>query len=221
VILARREERLKEVEEQIRQLGSEATVVVGDVTKAEDHKRAVDTALDTYGALHIAFNNAGQNFYGPIADMEEKDFDAQWTVNAKSMFLGMKYQIPAIRNTAGGKGSIINCSSVMSTVGRNEFEGRGPYSATKAAIEMLTQYAAIENPDIRFNTVNPGLIDTEMTRPEMGEQKLEQKGKEWQVLGRPGKATEIAPMVAFLASDEASFITGTSMLVDGGWHLKA
>ena len=187
-----------------------------DVSKAADVRRMLDLAIEKFGRLDILCNNAG--IQGPIsntADYDEDDWDRVIAVNLTGVFLGMKYAIPRMLQTAG-KGSIVNTSSMASLVA---FTGLPAYSASKGGVSVLTRLTAAEyaNAGIRVNAIAPGAIDTGMTRG-MPQDYL-QGAIDGTLMGRMGTADEIANLALFLASDEASFITGTETAVDGGYTL--
>ncbi|CAM9674193.1 unnamed protein product, partial [Hapterophycus canaliculatus] len=164
VVAARREEKLKEVVGEIESAGGEAVFVVGDVSKEADCKKMVDTAIEKFGRLHVAFNNAGIFRSTTFADITEGDVDDILRVNVKSLAFCFKYQIPAMAESAEGKGSIIVCSSSMAlrTPTAAGMRSSGMYAASKAAAEMLMKYAAIEGAtsSVRVNSVAPGHVET-------------------------------------------------------------
>ncbi|CAN0123925.1 unnamed protein product, partial [Scytosiphon promiscuus] len=166
VIAARREDKLKEVVDEIASAGGEAVLVVGDVTKEADCKKMVDTAVEKFGRLHVAFNNAGIFRHTTFADIAEGDIDDLLNVHVKSLAFCFKYQIPAMAESAEGKGSIIVCTSSMAlrTPTATNMKSSGMYAASKAAAEMLMKYAAMEGAasGVRVNSVAPGHVETPM-----------------------------------------------------------
>jgi NAD(P)-dependent dehydrogenase (short-subunit alcohol dehydrogenase family) len=211
-VVGRREQKLAEVVEEITANGGRAIAVTGDVSKPEDVERAVTRTVEEFGALHYAVNNAGvAGNFTPLVDMTPEEWQRTVDIDLNSLFYGLKYEIPAI--LAAGGGAIVNISSVFADRG-------GPtadYSSAKHGIRGLTRTAAIQfgRQGIRFNELQPGVIDTEMTQadPE-GAQEVAERGIP---LGRVGTGEEIATAVAFLLSDEASYINGAHLAVDGGF----
>eukprot|EP00903_Cladosiphon_okamuranus_P013047 g12171.t1 len=223
VLAARREEKLQEVADEITSAGGEAVVVVGDVSTETDCKKMVDTAVDTFGALHVAFNNAGVFRTNLFADITEESVDKSLSVNVKSLAFCFKYQIPAMAASAHGKGSIIVNTSVcgLRPTVNPVFTGAGMYAATKAAAEMLMKYAAIEGAasGVRVNSVAPGITETPMV--EAPPEALVSVTETTHVIGRPVQPAEVAKVVTFLASGDAAMVTGSSYVVDGGFTIKA
>eukprot|EP00752_Nemacystus_decipiens_P011779 g10451.t1 len=224
VIAARREDKLQEVADEIKSAGGEAVVVAGDISKEADCKKMVDTAVEKFGALHVAFNNAGIFRTSSFAEMTEETCGALLDVNVKSLVWCFKYQMPAMASTAGGKGSIIVNTSAMGvrTSALPVAAGAGMYAASKAAAEMLMKYAAIEGAasGVRVNSVTPGHVETPIYG-EMPRDMLVGITGATQLLARPIESDEIAKVVVFLASGDASMVTGSSYAVDGGWAIKA
>lgn len=194
--------------------GGQATAIGGNVADPEDVKEGVGVAVDTYGGLHLAFNNAGiAGPMGPLADIDDFDGYRQLIdVNMNSVFYGMRYEIPAMINAGGG--SIVNTSSIAGLIAE---PGLSPYTASKHGVVGLTKAAALgyAAQGVRVNSVNPGYIETPllMVLPQEARDALVAKHP----IGRLGKAEEVAELVLFLLSDRASFITGSSHLIDGGY----
>jgi NAD(P)-dependent dehydrogenase (short-subunit alcohol dehydrogenase family) len=198
----------------INEIGNEAIFVKIDVSNSEQMKELVQKATDTYGSLHILFNNAGiGNPSVKSIDMSEEEWDRVIDINLKGVFLGIKYAVPEIIKAGGG--AIINTSSLLGLKGQKYLAA---YNASKAGVILLTQNAALEygKNNIRVNAIAPGVIDTKIIE--------HWKNDEWKwpiiskanALGRIGTSDEVANAVLFLASDEASFITGATLSVDGG-----
>eukprot|EP00752_Nemacystus_decipiens_P011780 g10452.t1 len=224
VIVARREAKLQEVADKIKSGGGKAVIVVGDISKEADCKKMVDTAIEKFGALHVAFNNAGIYRTSSFPDMTEETIDALLEVNLKSIAWCFKYQIPAMAATAGGKGSIIvtTSSTAVRTSALPAMVGGGMYAASKAGAEMLMKYGAIEGAgsSVRVNSVVPGHVETPIYG-EMPRDMLVGVTGTTQLIARPIQSQEIAKVVVFLASEDAAMVTGSSYVVDGGWAIKA
>ncbi len=204
----------KQVEAEITEAGQEATYVHLDVTQAGEWESAVDTAVRKYGGLHVLVNNAGILIRKGIEDTTEEEWDRIMGVNVKGVFLGTKYAIPAMRNSGGG--SIVNISSTAGLVGSPD--GSPSYTATKGAVRLFTKSTAIQHAKdgIRCNSVHPGPIDTEMIRDTITDPERMAARMRRLPMGRVGTAADIAYGVLYLASDEASFVTGTELVIDGG-----
>jgi NAD(P)-dependent dehydrogenase (short-subunit alcohol dehydrogenase family) len=202
---------------EIARSGGRSAFEPGDVTRAADCKRVVDRAMHEFGGAHILFNNAGIIRRASVVELSEADWDQVMAVNVKAIFLMSRETIPLMEKNSGG--SIINTASGWGLAG-------GPraavYCASKGAVVLLTKAMAIDHgpQKIRVNCICPGDTDTAMLRSEaeqLGEpsnQFLEDAAK--RPLGRVGKPEEIAHAALYLASDAASFVTGTAMVVDGG-----
>ena len=204
----------KQVEAQINESGGQATYVHLDVTREDDWRSAVETAVDRYGKVDILVNNAGILIRKGLEETTVEDWDRIMGVNAKGVFLGTKQAIPAMRRAGGG--SIINISSTVGLVGSPN--GSPSYTATKGAVRLFTKSTAIQyaKEGIRCNSVHPGPIDTEMIRDTISDpERLEQRMQRLPI-GRVGKAEDIAYGVLYLASDESSFVTGSELVIDGG-----
>lgn len=200
----------------IENLGGEALFVKCDVSKSADVKALIEKTIATFGRLDFAFNNAGiEGTSAPVQDCSEENWDKTIDVNLKGIWLCMKYQIPIMLEK--GKGSIVNCSSVAGLVG---FQGLPAYVASKHGVIGLTKTAALEcaKLGIRVNAVCPGVIQTPMIDRLTGKKKeAEAQFTSLEPVGRFGQPEEIACSVMWLCSDEASFVTGVAMPVDGGF----
>lgn len=203
----------------IKNLGTEAIFVKCDVSKSADVKALIEKTIDTFGRLDFAYNNAGiEGTSAPTQDCSEENWDKTMDINLKGIWLCMKHQIPVMLEK--GKGSIVNCSSVAGLVG---FQGLPAYVASKHGVIGLTKTAALENAKlgIRINAVCPGVIQTPMIDRLTGNQKeAEEEFTTMEPVGRFGQPEEIACAVMWLCSDEASFVTGIEMPVDGGFVAK-
>ncbi|MBE0409830.1 MAG: glucose 1-dehydrogenase [Anaerolineales bacterium] len=200
----------------LQETGGDAIFIKCDVSNEEQVKNMVQKTLEHYGRIDILVNNAGIGVYKSVLDATSQDWDHCLNVNLKSQFLCSKYTIPHMQ--AVGKGAIINISSVHSHAA---VKGVAPYAASKGAITTLTRNMAIEyGPTIRVNAIAPGWVLTPLIQsifdgysdPAEQQRQVEQR----QVMKRIGRPEDIGHAVAFLASDEASFITGTQLFVDGG-----
>ena len=196
-----------------KRLGNGAIAVHADVSKTEDTQAMLAAAVDNFGRLDILFNNAGiEGVTAPTGEMSEEDFDQVWAVNGRAVFLGMRYAIPLLLEHGGG--SIITTASMASMVA---FPTMPAYCAAKGAVVMLTKTAAAEyaKANIRINAICPGVIQTAITTKLSAE--IIDGVKAMTPMGRIADPSEVANLALFLASDESSFITGTTILVDGGY----
>jgi len=194
--------------------------IQADVTLEEDVQRYVKTAVQHFGAIDVFFNNAGvEGRRAPIVEIDVTDFDRVMAVNVRGVLLGLKHILPVM--IAQGRGSVINSSSIAGLRGS---VGLAPYVASKHAIVGLTKSAALEvaASGVRVNSIHPGPVATRMMRS-LDEQRhpddpgLARRSLESAVpLARYGEPHEIAQAVVYLASDEASYVTGSQHLVDGG-----
>ncbi len=216
IVSGRREAEGQTVVAEIKAAGGEATFVKTDVAVEADVAALIAKAVATYGRIDIAFNNAGVEITGPIVDATEADYRRAFDINVWGVLTSMKHEIPVMLKQ--GAGVIINTSSVAGHVG---MAGASIYVASKHAVEGLTKAAAIEyaKQGIRVNAVAPAAIETDMLDRFTGggnEDALSYM-RSLHPVGRLGRSEEIANAVLFLASDAASFITGTSLNVDGGF----
>jgi 3-oxoacyl-[acyl-carrier protein] reductase len=201
----------------IKQEGGEGLAVIADVTKTGEVSSMIEYAVREYGTVDILVNNAGAPMsFTPIEEVSEELWDLMMNVNAKGPYLGCKYAVPHMKKQ--GRGSIINIASIASKRAR---PGLNAYCASKGAVLLLTKALAIElaGAGIRVNAVNPGPADTPML-PKFFVNMDEESGRkifeDSVPLGRMCKPEDIANMALYLASDEASFITGSIFDVDGG-----
>jgi NAD(P)-dependent dehydrogenase (short-subunit alcohol dehydrogenase family) len=215
IVAARREAELASLVAEIKAAGGDATAVAGDVASEDFQKSLVATAEKTYGGLDIAFNNAGTlGPLGPSSEVSEADFNQAIAVNLTGSFLAAKHQIPAMQKRGGG--SVIFTSTFVGHTGA--FPGMAAYSASKSGLIGLTQALAVEyGPhNVRVNAVLPGAVDTPMYREKNSTEEAQTFLNGMHALKRVGRPEELARSVLYLASDDASFVTGTASLVDGG-----
>ncbi len=194
--------------------GGEATFLRMDVSDEEQWRESVRATVKRLGRLDVLVNNAGIS--GAVPErMSTEYFDKLMAVNARGTFLGMKYAIPEMQREGGG--SIVNLSSISGFVGQ-EFVHMG-YNGAKAAIRMMTKSAAVQyaKDGIRVNSVHPGVMPPMRTSVTAADPKLREKLLESIPMRRAGRVEEAAYAILFLASDEASYITGTELVVDGGF----
>ncbi len=200
-------------EEINRKMGAKTALAIRlDVTRGADWRAAVETCEREFGGMDILVNNAGIYRTGGLEDTTEENWDAIVAVNQKGVWLGMKYAVPAMRKR--GAGSIINTSSIYGMVGS---PGSTAYHGTKGAVRIMTKSAAAQYApeNIRVNSIHPGVIQTPML-DELTPEQLEAVTA-MAPMGRAGSPEEVAWAVLFLASDEASFVTGAELAVDGGY----
>lgn len=216
----RREKEGLETERIIKEYGKDAMFVPCDISNSSQVKNFIEKTIQKYSKISFAINNAAiAGSMASVIDYSEEDFDTIMNVNLKGCWLSMKYEIPAI--LANGGGAIVNIASTMGLVG-GKF-GIAPYSATKHGIIGLTKSSALEFADknLRINVLCPGIIDTEMNDeifkgvPNLDEAKKKQK--QAFPMKRIATPEEVAKSAIWLCSDEASFITGAAIPVDGGW----
>ena len=198
------------------ELGDSTRVVIADVRDDAAVARLVAAAVDQFGGLHVMFNNAGVGMIeGPIADAPEETFDFVTAINLKGVWLGIKHATRHMRQHGGG--SIISTASVA---GLHGFERQAVYAMTKAGVISLTRSAAAEGGphEIRANCICPGGIITALSAPfPRAEEIMTERFAGIHPLGRAGQPRDIAQAALWLASDDAAFVTGQAIAVDGGW----
>ena len=198
---------------QIRAAGGDARFVKLDVTQEADWADAVAAAIAAYGRLDILVNNAGTGARYTVEETSEAAWDGQMDVHAKGAFLGTKHAVPELLKAGGG--AIVNISSIYGIVGSPTSTA---YHAAKGAVRLLTKSAAIQyaGDNIRVNSIHPGYCHTPLTDGSYQNERHFAWINERIPVGRVGNADDIAYGIVFLASDEASFITGAELVIDGG-----
>ncbi len=219
VLAARNEEAIAQLAEEIRAGGGEALTVQADVSNATSVEELVKRAVQTYGRLDLAVNNAGvAGGNKPLVEVSEETFDLVTAVNLKGVFLCLKYEIPAM--LAAGGGAIVNVSSTVGLVGHGGHgAGLAPYIASKHGVVGLTKAAALEYAaqHIRVNAVAFGTILTEVNQGWYADEQISQRMTSTIPLGRVADPREAAEAILWLCSDAASFVTGVTLPVDGGY----
>jgi NAD(P)-dependent dehydrogenase (short-subunit alcohol dehydrogenase family) len=205
----------RKLEAEINATGGEALFVRLDVTREADWQKAVEAGVNRFGKLDVLVNNAGISGHGRIEDTAVEAWDRVMEVNAKGVFLGTKVAIPAMRRAGGG--SIINISSQLGLVGTDHSSPQ--YQASKGAVRLLTKATAIQyaKEGIRANSVHPGPIVTPMTEAARADPARYQLMLSRIPLGAYGQPEDVAYGVLYLASDESRWVTGSELVIDGGW----
>lgn len=217
VVSARRKSEIDALAEAIRREGHEATAVVADINVEQDVIDLVAGTVQSYGRIDIAFNNAGtEGEFTPFVEQSNEVYDTIFNANVRGVFWSMKHEAKAM--LAQGGGVIINNASMGGVIG---FANAGLYIASKHAVLGLTKTASIElfKQGIRVNAVNPGIIDTPFQDRIWPSAEAKDAFAASTVPGRAGSPAEVAKAVAFLASDDASFVSGHGLLVDGGYSI--
>jgi NAD(P)-dependent dehydrogenase (short-subunit alcohol dehydrogenase family) len=200
----------KGLEAEINETGGEALFVKLDVGKEEEWQRAVDATVQHFGKLNVLVNNAGILLRSDLEETTVEGWDRTMVVNARGVFLGTKTAVSAMRKAGGG--SIVNISSVSGMISL----GYPAYNASKGAVRIFTKNVAVEyaKENIRVNSIHPGVIKTAMMD---GDARTEADWYDLIPIGRWADPIEVAYGVLFLASDEASYITGSELVIDGGF----
>jgi len=211
------EEDGKAIEAQVAEAGGQALFVRLDVTAEADWAKAVELAVSSYGKLDVLVNNAGISSRAFTDDTAIDGWDKIMEVNSKGVFLGTRAAVPKMLEAGGG--SIINISSIMGLVG--SAGGHPAYNASKGAVRIFSKAMAVRHgkDNIRVNSVHPGFMPP-MASGIAYDQDQRRGSLEQTPLGREGRVEEVANAVLFLASDEASYITGAELAVDGGFTAK-
>lgn len=217
IVAGRRQEPLDETVRLVEEAGGKALAVTADVTRAADVQAVVNAAVDRFGSLDVAVNNAGVfRGGGPLADLSEEDWQTQLDINVTGVFLALQAEIRQMRAQPSG-GAIVNIASVFGVHTRNP--GAAAYAATKAAVSVLTRGAALDHihEGVRINAVSPGAVETPMSlRPGETDADRTERAAATLPLGRISTTAEIAAAVLYLASDDASSVVGTDLVVDSG-----
>lgn len=215
VASARRRPEIESLVAQIKSEGLEATAIVADVNIEKDVIDLMSATLKTYGRLDIACNNAGtEGEFTPFVDQSNQVYDTIFNANVRGVFWSMKHEAKVM--LAQGSGTIINNASMGGVIG---FANAGLYIASKHAVLGLTKTASIEwfRKGVRVNAICPGLIDTPFQNRIWPSERAKQDFGNASVPGRMGAAEEMAKVVAFLASDDSTFVSGHGLLADGGY----
>lgn len=215
-VAGRREKEGAETVDLIRAAGGDAVFVKAEVSNADEVDALVKKTVEQFGRLDIAFNNAGtEGVWVPIARQSEKDFDQTININLKGVWLCLKYEIRQMLRQGGG-GAIVNAGSVYGFIGS---EGAAAYTASKWGVIGLTKSAALENArnGIRVNAVCPAAVETPMADRLFGAPNVHDLAVKSHPVGRFGTPREIAEAVVWMCSDRASFMTGQSLILDGGF----
>lgn len=196
----------------------EAVFVKQDVSSEEDWQKLMTFTMESFGRLDVHVNCAGVFLSGSIEEITLEQWRWVMSVNLDGVFLGIKYAAEAMKKCGGG--SIINLSSVGGMVGTVD---SAPYNASKGGVRILSKAAAVEfskagyDFNIRVNSVHPGVIETPMTAPMINDPEGGREMLAWTPIGHFGEPLDVAYGVLFLASDESKFVTGSELVIDGGW----
>ena len=209
------EEQGQHVAASIVEAGGEAQFIRLDVTNEDDWKEVVTTAVTRYGKLDILVNNAGISGSADPDLLSTATWDQLMAVNAKGVFLGMKTAIPEMQKAGGG--AIVNISSISGFIGQDYIHMA--YNASKGAVRIMTKSAAVQyaKDGIRVNSVHPGMMPPMLTSVASADPERRRQRLSLVPMRRAGEREEVGYAVLFLASDEASYITGTELVVDGGY----
>ncbi|MFF4796997.1 SDR family NAD(P)-dependent oxidoreductase [Streptomyces sp. NPDC001351] len=217
VVAGRRREPLDETVRLIEDRGGKALAVTADVSAAADHQALVEAAVEAFGSLDVAVNNAGVfRAGGPLADLPEADWHSQLDINVTGTFLALTAQIRRMRTQPSG-GTIVNVASTFGA--HTRIPGAAAYAASKAAVAALSRGAALDHirDGVRINVVSPGATDTPMSlRPGETEADRAERVRATLPLGRLSATAEVAAAVLYLASDDAASVVGTDLVVDSG-----
>ena len=209
---------IKSADEVAAQAGNGAVAIAVDVAHRDSVRAMIQRAVGQFGRIDVLVNNAGYSFKGNVVDTDEDEWDKLMSVNLNGVFYGCKYAIPAMR--AQGGGVIVNTASVLATIGLRDLAA---YCASKGAIVALTKSMALDHAaeHIRVNCVAPGNTDTPILNTMFAQSpdpaQLRRQMEQRNPMNRMAKPEEIAYGILYLACDESSFVTGSTLTVDGGW----
>ena len=205
------------VVEEINSAGGSAVFFKHNVAAADDCHRVVDGCIAEFGQLDVVVNNAGILIMKPLHETGDDEWDSLFNINVKGTFYGCKYTLPALKKAGGG--SIVNISSIYGMVGASD---SAAYVASKGAVRMMTKAAAIDLAqfNIRVNSVHPGTIETDMTKGLLASPMASQMIEATTFMKRVGQPEEVSAAVLSLASDDSSYVTGSELVVDGGYSAQ-
>jgi 3(or 17)beta-hydroxysteroid dehydrogenase len=212
---------IERVSVEINSLGGKCISIKHDVTSESDWGRVIETTLREFEKLDVLVNNAGVIFYKKIEDTSLAEWRSLISVNLDGVFLGVRSAIEAMKKSGGG--SIINIASVAALIGN---PNAAAYHASKGGVRSLTKAAAIEcskagyGYNIRVNSIYPGVIETAMADPLKQDEAKYKTALSWHPIGHFGEPEDVAHGVLYLASDESKFLTGSELVIDGGWTAR-
>ena len=216
-VAGRRKEKLQETVQEIEKAGGDGLAIAGDVSKARDAERAVHEAARNFGKLNVLVNNAGVLHVATIEGTSEEEWDRLMAINLKGPFLMCRAALPEFRKAGGG--AIVNVGSVLGLVGMKD---RAAYCASKGGVTLLTKAMALDHAheQVRVNCICPSIVETELVKGLFAgsdEGKAMRAARVRQIpIGRMGRPEDVAEMAVFLASEEASWLTGAAIPLDGG-----